>query len=300
MYQPLSDGTLHLLAIDLPLACVLVTPYYWRQTLCKRQQPCPYCSGGDADGRGCVLALCCVARDSTRNRSSPDRPGRSGGTGTSAQFGYSCGEFFCDGRIAVCDCAVRLAGICRQNATEGDVRDLRCFQSRLRALFCVANHRGTPGRKIGGSSGGARATLITVDSTVVHGRPDLSAKLRKGRIESEAQAVVGTADRLGIHPPGACRPVSANPARPIVSAHRPGDSVERIRLGPQPAREVTQPLSEDSGALAPGLREGTKLDEPDLYGFVISRHARAASKSLPVSNHRPRARTDASILHADD
>jgi uncharacterized membrane protein len=26
MYQPLSDGTLHLLAIDLPLACVLVTP----------------------------------------------------------------------------------------------------------------------------------------------------------------------------------------------------------------------------------------------------------------------------------
>ena len=26
MYQPLSDGTLHLLAIDLPLPCVLVTP----------------------------------------------------------------------------------------------------------------------------------------------------------------------------------------------------------------------------------------------------------------------------------
>src|SRR5271165_7604988 len=26
MYQPLSDGTLHLLAIDLPLACVLVAP----------------------------------------------------------------------------------------------------------------------------------------------------------------------------------------------------------------------------------------------------------------------------------
>lgn len=26
MYQSLSDGTLHLLAIDLPLACVLVTP----------------------------------------------------------------------------------------------------------------------------------------------------------------------------------------------------------------------------------------------------------------------------------
>ena len=26
MYQPLSDDTLHLLAIDLPLACVLVTP----------------------------------------------------------------------------------------------------------------------------------------------------------------------------------------------------------------------------------------------------------------------------------
>ena len=26
MYQPLSDGALHLLAIDLPLACVLVAP----------------------------------------------------------------------------------------------------------------------------------------------------------------------------------------------------------------------------------------------------------------------------------
>ena len=26
MYQPLSDGALHLLAIDLPIACVLVTP----------------------------------------------------------------------------------------------------------------------------------------------------------------------------------------------------------------------------------------------------------------------------------
>ena len=26
MYQPLSDGTLHMLAIDLPLACVLVAP----------------------------------------------------------------------------------------------------------------------------------------------------------------------------------------------------------------------------------------------------------------------------------
>jgi hypothetical protein len=36
MYQPLSDGTLHLLAIDLPLACVLVTPLLLAANVLRR------------------------------------------------------------------------------------------------------------------------------------------------------------------------------------------------------------------------------------------------------------------------
>jgi hypothetical protein len=68
MYQPLSDGTLHLLAIDLPLACILVAPLLLAaKRLAQRKQPRPYCSRRNADRFGCVVAVCRAIRDSTLN-----------------------------------------------------------------------------------------------------------------------------------------------------------------------------------------------------------------------------------------
>src|SRR5664280_574119 len=145
-----------------PRLCAGCTFVIGGKRFAQRSQSCTYCARRDADRFGYVLAVCRAIRNSTGNRSTSNRPGWRGDTGTSAQFGHSRGEYFCGGRIVVCDCAVGLAGTCRQNAAEGNVRDLRCLRPRLRPLLRVADHRGTLGGKIGGPSGRARSTLMPV------------------------------------------------------------------------------------------------------------------------------------------
>jgi len=90
------------------------------------------------------------------------------------------------------------------------------------------------------------------------------------QVESEVQAVVDIADRLGICPPGNRWPRSANPAGRVVSGHWPSDSLERVCMGPPRPQEVAEALPEVGGARAQGFRKGKKPGEPDTHEFVIT------------------------------
>ena len=148
MYQPLSDGTLHLLAIDLPLACVLVTPLLLAaNALRKDSNPALIVPAVMLMVLG--ASSLCVALLETQPATEALRTGQAGAEVLEHQRNLvilAASTFVAAALLFATALFVWRAFAVRMQPKAMSVTSV--VFGRLRSLLRVADHRGTPGARL--------------------------------------------------------------------------------------------------------------------------------------------------------